>query len=101
MIEVEEQLIDKITATFHQLRTGKVPPPIPVPENLPDNEMRQLLSYVNRFLVEFAIFTESMAQIAQGELDLRPMTGRMTVTHSFKALQSNLTCPHGLYQNLS
>ena len=90
MIEVEEQLIDKITATFHQLRTGKVPLPIPVPENLPDNEMRQLLSYVNRFLVEFAIFTESMAQIAQGELDLRPMTGRMTVTHSFKALQSNL-----------
>ena len=45
---------------------------------------------MNRFLVEFAIFTESMAQIAQGELDLRPMAGRMAVIHSFKALQSNL-----------
>ncbi len=90
MIEVEEQLIDKITATFHQLRTGKVPLPIAVPDDLPDNEIRQLLSYVNRFLVEFAIFTESMVQIAQGELDLRPMTGRMAVTYSFKALQSNL-----------
>jgi adenylate cyclase len=90
MIEVEEELLDKITATFHHLRTGKVPQPIPIPDDVPDNEVRQLLTYVNRFLVEFALFTESMAQIAQGELDLRPMAGRMAVTHSFKALQSNL-----------
>jgi adenylate cyclase len=90
MIAVEEELIDKITATFHQLRTGNVPQPIPIPDDLPDNEIRQLLTYVNRFLVEFALFTESMARIAQGELDLRPMAGRMAVTHSFKALQSNL-----------
>ena len=90
MIEVEEELIDKITETIYNLRTGKVPQPIAIPDDLPDNEIRQLLSYVNRFLVEFAIFTESMAQIAQGELDLRPMTGRMAVSQSFKALQSNL-----------
>jgi len=90
MIAVEEELIDKITATFHHLRTGEVPQPIPIPDDLPDNEIRQLLSYVNRFLVEFAIFTESMAQLAQGELDIRSMAGRMAVTHSFKALQSNL-----------
>jgi len=90
MIEVEEELLDKITATFHYLRTGKVPQPIPIPDDLPDNEIRQVLTYVNRFLVEFAIFTESMAQIAQGELDIRPMASRMAVTHSFKALQSNL-----------
>ena len=31
-----------------------------------------------------------MAQIAQGELDTRPLMDRMAVTHSFKALQSNL-----------
>jgi adenylate cyclase len=90
MIEVEEELLDKITATFHHLRTGKVPQPIPIPDDLPDNEIRQLLTYVNRFLVEFAIFTESMAQVAQGELEIRPMAGRTAVIHSFKALQSNL-----------
>jgi adenylate cyclase len=90
MIAVEEELIDKITAAFYHLRAGKVPQPIPIPDDLPDNEIRQLLTYVNRFLVEFALFTESMAQIAQGELDLRPMAGRMAVSHSFKALQSNL-----------
>src|SRR4030042_3777427 len=90
MIAVEEELIDKITAAFHHLRTGKVPQPIQIPDDLPDNEVRQVLTYMNRFLVEFAIFTESMAQVAQGELDIRPMAGRMAVTHFFKALQSNL-----------
>ena len=76
MIAVEEELIDKITATFHYLRSGKVPQPIPIPDDLPDNEIRQLLTYVNRFLVEFALFTESMAQIAQGELANLPGGGR-------------------------
>jgi adenylate cyclase len=90
MISVEEKLIDRITATFHYLRTGKVPEAIVIPEDLPDNEIRQLITYVNRFLVEFANFTEALEQIAQGELDTRPVFGRMAVVHSFKALQSNL-----------
>jgi adenylate cyclase len=90
MIAVEEKLIDEITATFHHLRTGKVPQPIPIPDDLPDNEIRQLLTYVNRFLVEFAMFTGAMAQVAQGELDLPPLASRLAVTHSFKALHSNL-----------
>jgi adenylate cyclase len=90
MISVEEELIDQITATFHYLRIGKVPPLIPIPEDLPDNEIRQLITYVNRFLVEFANFGEAMEQIAQGELDTRPVFGRMAVAHAFKALQSNL-----------
>lgn len=90
MIPVEEELIDRITATFHHLRTGKVPPPIPVPDGLPDNEIRQLLTYVNRFLVEFANFSEAIEQIAQGELETRPLLGRMAAVHAFKALRSNL-----------
>jgi adenylate cyclase len=90
MITFDEALIDKITETIHYLRTGKVPPPIPIPEDLPDNEIRQLLTFVNRFLVEFALFAEAMAQIAQGELNTRPLMDRMAITHSFKALQSNL-----------
>jgi adenylate cyclase len=90
MIAVEEGLIDKITETIHYLRTGKVARPIPIPDDLPDNEIRQLLTYVNRFLVEFASFTAAMEQIAQGELEIRPLLGQMAVAQSFKALQSNL-----------
>ena len=90
MISVEEELIDKITEAIHYLRTGKVPLPIPIPEELPDNEIRQVLTFLNRFLVEFAIFAEALGQIAQGELDTRPLMDRMVVTQSFKALRSNL-----------
>lgn len=90
MIAVEEALIDKVTETIHYLRTGRVPQPVAIPDDLPDNEIRQLLTYLNRFLVEFALFAEAMAQIAQGELDTRPLMDRMAVTQTFKALQSNL-----------
>ena len=45
MISVEEELIDKITETIYHLRTGKVPLPIPIPDDLPDNEIRQLLTF--------------------------------------------------------
>jgi adenylate cyclase len=90
MISVEESLIDSITSAFHQLRTGKVPPPIAIPDNLPDNELRQLITYVNRFLSEFAPFAEAMEQLARGELEQRHLLGRMPVVQSLKALQSNL-----------
>ncbi len=56
-----------------------------IAEANPDNEVRQLFTFVNRFLVEFTLFVEAMAQIAQGELDPRPLRDRMAVTQSFKA----------------
>ncbi len=90
MITVAEELLDKITETIYLLRTGEVPPPITIPDDLPDNELRQLITFVNRFLVEFASFGYAMEQIARGELDTRPLLGRMLVTQHFKALQSNL-----------
>ncbi len=90
MIPVEEALLDSITAAFHHLRTGKVPAPIVIPEGLPDNELRQLITFVNRFLSEFAPFADAMEQIARGDLETRPLLGRMPVVQSFKALHSNL-----------
>ena len=90
MIPVEEALLDSITAAFHRLRTGKVPPPIPIPDDLPDNEVRQLITYINRFLSEFAPFAEALEQIARGDLETGALLGRMPVAQSLKALHSNL-----------
>jgi adenylate cyclase len=90
MIPVEEAVLDSITAAFHHLRTGKTPPPIPIPDGLPDNELRQLITYVNRFLSEFAPFAEALEQMARGDLETRAPLGRMPVAQSLKALHSNL-----------
>lgn len=90
MISVEEALIDSITAALHHLRTGKVPPPIVISEGLPNNEIRQLITYLNRFLSEFAPFAEAMERTARGDLEAGSLLGRMPVVQSLKALQSNL-----------
>ena len=90
MIQVEESLLDTITAAFHHLRTGKVPPPITIPEDLPDNELRQSITYINRFLSEFAPFAEAMERMARGDLETGNLLGRMQVVQSLKALNSNL-----------
>lgn len=90
MISVDEGILDALTETFHLLRTGKTPPPIPIPDDLPDNELRQALTYVNRFLLEFSPFADALARIARGDLATQPVPGRMGVVSSFKSLQANL-----------
>jgi len=90
VLSVDEKLLDAVTAALHALRTGDVPPPISVPDNLPENEVRQLLDYANRFLVEFALFTDALSKLAQGDLGTRLAVGRMAAAQSLKALQSNL-----------
>lgn len=90
MISVEEELVDKITATFYYLGQGKIPTAITIPDELPDNEIRQLITFVNRFLTEYAPFAKAMDQIAQGDLEVPNLMGRMGVVQSFKTLQSNL-----------
>jgi adenylate cyclase len=90
MISIKEELIDSITAVFHHLSVGRVPQPVPIPDELPNNEIRQLITYINRFLTEFSAFAEAMGQISKGELETRPPLGRMAVVQSFKTLQSNL-----------
>jgi class 3 adenylate cyclase len=90
MLSIAEELIDRITAAIHYLRTGKPVAPIAIPEDLPDNEIRQLMTFVNRFLVEFSGFSEALAQMAQGELNTQPVASRMSVVQSLKTLHSNL-----------
>lgn len=90
MIPVQESLLDSITAALHQLRTGNVPPPVVIPEDLPDNELRQLMTYLNRFLTELAPFDEAMEHLARGDLETGHLLGQMPAVQSLKALRSNL-----------
>ncbi len=90
MLSADEGLIDRITEAFYWVLKGKAPDPIEVPEDLPDNEIRQLLTYVNRFLAEYRPVAMALKEVSEGRLDAPSPGGSMSLAQSYKALQSNL-----------
>jgi len=90
LVCTDEGLADRITEVFYHLSNGRVPGPVPIPEELPDNEIRQLIEYLNRFLDEYARVARAMQAISAGDLEFSQPLGRSAVALSYKALQSNL-----------
>ena len=90
MIFVNENDIDKITETFHRMLKGETPSPIQLPDDCPDNEIRQLTEYVNRFLTEYNKATDLVHNLSKGELGFKAPKGKTLFLHSLKNLQSNL-----------
>jgi hypothetical protein len=50
MLNVKEEDIDKITEAFYLILKGKKPAPIKLPEDYPDNEIKQAVNYINEFI---------------------------------------------------
>ncbi|MEJ2717714.1 MAG: adenylate/guanylate cyclase domain-containing protein [Deltaproteobacteria bacterium] len=90
MLTVEEQQIDKITEAFYLMLKGKKPSSISLPEDYPDNEIRQTVSYINRFIEEYNKGTELLSSISRGELDFEAGKGQSVMHQSLKNLQANL-----------
>ncbi|MBN1510096.1 MAG: SpoIIE family protein phosphatase [Sedimentisphaerales bacterium] len=90
MIEVREEDIDRITELFYRILKGEVPQPLALPQDYPDNEVRQVVEYANRFVGEYQALAEAMSAMSRGDLDLRVPAGRMQVLQSFKNLHANL-----------
>ncbi|MCK5720377.1 MAG: SpoIIE family protein phosphatase [Thiomargarita sp.] len=90
MLEVNEEYFDKITETFYLLLRGERPSVIELPKDYPDNELKQVVSYINKFIVEFNINTEFMYSLSRGELDYDPPKSKMLGVQSFKNLQASL-----------
>ena len=90
MLEVQEELIDKITEVFHLTLKGQKPNFVELPEDCPDNEIKQVVIYVNRFIAEYNELADFMYSLAKGELDYEAPKGKMRVLQSFKSLQASL-----------
>jgi len=91
MITVQEEIIDKITGSiYHVLNGKKRPVPLELPDDYPDNEIRQVITYINRFISEYNEFAGFMSSMARGELDFSELNSKMEVAQSFKHLRSNL-----------
>jgi len=90
MIQVNEQDIDKITEVFYSILKGKKPAPVTLPEDYPDNEIKQAVGYINKFIADYNKMTDFVYQLGRGELNIDPPKGSMTIYQSLKALHASL-----------
>ena len=90
MLEVQEEDIDRITALFYRVLKGELPQPLDLPEDYPENEVRQIVEYANRFVAEYQTLAGAMSAMSRGDLDLNVPAGKMLVVQSFKNLHANL-----------
>ena len=90
MLEVREEDIDRITALFYRVLKGELPSPLDLPKDCPDNEVRQVVEYANRFVAEYRELSDAMSAVSRGNLDLSVPAGKMHVLQSFKNLHANL-----------
>jgi len=90
MIQVEKEYIDRITEVFHLLLNGKQPNPIELPEDFPDNEIKQAVGYINRFIHQYKDITGWVYSISRGDIHIDAPKGKMRILQSFKSLQASL-----------
>lgn len=90
MISIDERIIYKITETIYRILEGEKPVPVELPPDYPNNEIQQLVSCMNKMIVEYNHVADFMHSLSRGELNYIPSKGKMEILQSSKAMQSNL-----------
>ncbi|MGD9044121.1 MAG: response regulator [Desulfobacterales bacterium] len=90
MLNVKEEDIDRITEAFYLILKGKKPPPIELPEDYPDNEIKQAVSYINKFITEYNKATESIHSLSKGDLNDELPKGKLLILQTLKHLHAGL-----------
>jgi len=90
MIQVNEQDIDKITAVFYSMLKGKKPVPIELPQEYPDNEIRQVVDYLNKFIAEYNETVTFAYNLGRGDIDADPPKVGLSFAQSLKSLHASL-----------
>jgi len=90
MIQVKEEDIDKITAVFHSILKGRKPLPIELPQDYPDNEIRQAVAYINKFISQYNEMTAFAYHLGRGEIDTDPPKVGLIIGQSLKSLHASL-----------
>lgn len=90
MLNVNEEHIDRISETFHLLARGKKTSRLTLPDDHPDDEIRQAFDYINKFVEAYETLNESMFTLSRGDLDFETPGRGLASLQSLKNLQSNL-----------
>ncbi|MHC1724803.1 MAG: GGDEF domain-containing protein [Syntrophobacteraceae bacterium] len=90
MLNVNEEDLDKITEAISAILKGRMPNLIQLENDYPENEVKQLTHFVNRFTAEYSAFSMVLLALSRGDLDAPFPPGRMLVLDSLKNLHANL-----------
>ncbi|MFA6294206.1 MAG: adenylate/guanylate cyclase domain-containing protein [Victivallales bacterium] len=90
IVSAKAETIDKITETVYNILKGKKLENIEIPPDYPNDEVRQLMEYVNLLVRDYNECTEFVYSIARGELDCATPKDKLVVTQSSKTLQASL-----------
>jgi len=90
MLSVNEAEIDRITEAFYLILEGKKPKPIELPEDYPDNEIKQAVGYINKFINEYNSSTDLVYTLSRGDLSFETPKGKLLILQSLKNLQASL-----------
>jgi two-component system sensor histidine kinase/response regulator len=90
MLSVEKKYLDQISEVFYSILKGQKPNAILLPEDHPDNELKQTVGFINQFIDEYNGISELMYSLSRGDIHFEAPKGRMRVIQSLKSLQATL-----------
>ena len=90
MLSVEKKYLDQISEVFYSILKGKKPDALHLPEDHPDNELKQTVGFINQFVDEYNGISELMYSLSRGDIQFEAPKGRMRVIQSLKSLQATL-----------
>ena len=90
MLSVEKKYLDQISEVFYSILKGKKPNALNLPEDYPDNELKQAVGFINQFIDEYNGISELMYSLSRGDIHFEAPKGRMRVIQSLKSLQATL-----------
>jgi two-component system, sensor histidine kinase and response regulator len=90
MLNIEENYLDQISEVFYSILKGKKPNAVHLPEDHPDNELKQAVGFINQFVDEYNGISELMYSLSRGDIHFEAPKGSMRVLQSLKSLQASL-----------
>ena len=90
LIQVETEWLERISERFSLILRGKVPELIELPADYPDDEFRQAVGFINRFLAVYDETTTMAYRLSHGEIGVDPPKGATLLLQSLKNLQATM-----------
>ncbi len=90
MLEVKKEHLEKISEALYLLLNGRKPAPVELPPGHPDDELKQLVGYFNRFLGEYDALTDVTVKLARGDINVEIPKGKIRILHWLKGLLASL-----------